>query len=106
MRYERSDHSASSSRSPVRMRRALSTVVMKILPSPMRPVWAAWAIAAAWLVFGGLFLWVGFHADDPGVPMVMLLLLAAGAVLGLLMVVMRALLRQATTLRTDLEGVI
>jgi hypothetical protein len=29
-----------------------------------------------------------------------------GAVFGLLLVVMRALLRRATTLRTDLEGVI
>ena len=64
------------------------------------------AIAVAWLAFLGIFLWVGFHADDPGVPLVLFLLLVAGAVLGLLMVVMRALLRQATTLRTDLEGVI
>jgi hypothetical protein len=30
----------------------------------------------------------------------------AGAVVGLLVVVMRALLRQATTLRTDMEAVI
>jgi hypothetical protein len=64
------------------------------------------AIAAAWLVFFGLFVWVGFHADDPGVPLLMFLLLVSGAVLGLLMVVMRALLRQATTLRTDMEAVI
>lgn len=64
------------------------------------------AIAAAWLVFCGIFLWVGFQADDPGVPMLLFLLLVGGAVLGLLMVVMRALLRQATTLRTDMEGVI
>ena len=34
------------------------------------------------------------------------LLLLVGAVVGLLMVVMRALLRQATTLRTDMEAVI
>ena len=34
------------------------------------------------------------------------LVLLGGAVLGLLMVVMRALLRQATTLRTDMEAVI
>ena len=37
---------------------------------------------------------------------VLLLLLVVGAVLGLLMVVMRALLRQATTLRTEMEAVI
>ena len=64
------------------------------------------AIGAAWGVFAGLFLWVGFQADDPGVPLVMFLMLVAVAVLGLLMVVMRALLRQATSLRTDLEAVI
>ena len=64
------------------------------------------AIAAGWLVLLGIFLWVGFQADDPGAPMLLFLLLVSGAVLGLLMVVMRALLRQATTLRTDMEGVI
>nr|WP_262925627.1 DUF2975 domain-containing protein [Kocuria atrinae] len=36
----------------------------------------------------------------------MFLVLTSVTVLGLLMVVMRALLRQATTLRTDLEAVI
>jgi DUF2975 family protein len=64
------------------------------------------ALAAAWLVLLAIFLWVGFQADDPGVPMLLFLLLVAGAVLGLLMVVMRALLRQATTLRTDMDAVI
>ena len=64
------------------------------------------AIAAAWLVLLAIFLWVGFQADDPGVPMLLFLLLVAGAVLGLLMIVMRALLRQATTLRTDMDAVI
>jgi Protein of unknown function (DUF2975) len=64
------------------------------------------AIAAAWLVVLAIFLWVGFHADDPGAPMLLLLILVSGTVLGLLMVVMRALLRQATTLRTDMDAVI
>ncbi len=64
------------------------------------------AVGAAWLVFFGLFLWVGFHADDPGAPMLMFLILVGGAVFGLLLVVMRALLRQATTLRTDMDAVI
>jgi hypothetical protein len=64
------------------------------------------AMAAAWLVFLGIFLWVGFQADDPGVPLLLFLLLVGGAVLGLLMLVMRALLRQATTLRTDMDAVI
>lgn len=64
------------------------------------------AIAAGWTVLVGVFLFVGFNADDPGLPLVMFLLVVGGAVLGLLMVVMRALLRRATTLRTDLEEVI
>jgi hypothetical protein len=64
------------------------------------------AIAAAWLVLVGVLLYVGFNADDPGLPLLLFLLTTGVTVLGLLMIVMRALLRQATTLRTDLEGVI
>ena len=64
------------------------------------------AIGAAWVVLVGVFLLVGFNADDPGPVMLLLLLLVGVTVVGLLMVVMRALLRQATTLRTDLDGVI
>ena len=65
-----------------------------------------WAVAAAWVVLLGVFLYVGFRADDPGLPLLLFLMLIGVAVLGLLMVVMRALLRQATTLRTDMEAVI
>ncbi|MEU4644921.1 DUF2975 domain-containing protein [Micromonospora sp. NPDC023814] len=65
-----------------------------------------WAIAAAWVVLLGVFLYVGFRATDPGLPLLLFLMLVGVAVLGLLMVVMRALLRQATTLRTDMEAVI
>ncbi|MEP7764255.1 DUF2975 domain-containing protein [Sanguibacter sp. 25GB23B1] len=65
-----------------------------------------WAIVAAWVVLLGVWLYVGFRADDPGLPMLLTLVLIAGAVLGLLVVVMRTLLRQATTLRTDMEAVI
>ncbi|GAA3776144.1 DUF2975 domain-containing protein [Micromonospora maritima] len=65
-----------------------------------------WAITAAWVVLVGVFLYVGFHADDPGLPLLLFLLTTGVSVLGLLMVVMRALLRQATTLRTDMEAVI
>jgi len=64
------------------------------------------AIATAWVLLLGVSLYAVADADDPGMPMLLFLLLVAGAVLGLLMVVMRALLRQATTLRTDLEAVI
>lgn len=65
-----------------------------------------WAIGAAWAVLLGVFLYVGFNADDPGLPLLLFLMLTGVTVLGLLMVVMRALLRQATTLRSDMEAVI
>ncbi|MCE3552427.1 DUF2975 domain-containing protein [Pseudonocardia sp. RS11V-5] len=65
-----------------------------------------WAVVAAWVALVGVFLWVGVGADDPGLPMLLFLLVVGVAVVGLLMVVMRALLRQATTLRTDMEAVI
>lgn len=65
-----------------------------------------YAIAAAWLVLVGLLLAVGFTADDPGGPVLFFLVTTGVTVVGLLMLVMRALLRQATTLRTDLEAVI
>jgi hypothetical protein len=65
-----------------------------------------WAIAAAWVVLVGVFVYVGFNADDPGLPLLLFLMLIGVTVLGLLMVVMRALLRKATTLRIDMEAVI
>ncbi|MEN3609513.1 DUF2975 domain-containing protein [Plantactinospora sp. ZYX-F-223] len=65
-----------------------------------------WAIAAGWVVLVGVLLYVGFNSDDPGLPLLLFLMSIGVAVLGLLMVVMRALLRQATTLRTDMEAVI
>ena len=64
------------------------------------------AIVAAWVVLVGVFLYVGFNADDPGLPLLLFLMLTGVTLLGLLMVVMRALLRQASTLRTDMEAVI
>jgi hypothetical protein len=42
----------------------------------------------------------------PGLPLLLLMMSVGVAVAGLLMAVMRALLRQATTLRTDMEAVI
>lgn len=64
------------------------------------------AVAAGWVSLVAVFLYIGFTWDDPGLPLLLFLLVVTGAVLGLLMVVLRALLRQATALRTDLEGVI
>jgi hypothetical protein len=65
-----------------------------------------WAIFAAWVVLLGVFLYVGISASDPGLPLLLFLMLTGVTVLGLLMVVMRALLRHATTLRNDMESVI
>ena len=61
----------------------------------------AWALLLATTVFLSLVLF-----DDPGTPMLMLGMVLAGGTVVLLMFVMRALLRQATTLRTEMDGVI
>jgi DUF2975 family protein len=65
-----------------------------------------WAVAAAWAVLVGVLLYVGLHAHDPGLPLLLFLMTVGVTVLTLLLLVMRALLRQATILRTDLEAVI
>ena len=64
------------------------------------------AVGAGWAVLAGVFCWVGFNADDPGLPLLLFLLVLTGAVAGLVLLVLRALLEQATTLRTDAESVI
>ena len=70
-----------------------------------------WAVAVGWLMLLATFVCSYYFivdevSDDAVLPALLLLLLLVGAVLGLLMVVMRALLRQATNLRTDMEAVI
>jgi hypothetical protein len=60
------------------------------------------AVAVIWILLAAGFAYVGSHADDPGLPMVLVLLLLVASVIGLLMPVMRNLLGQATRLRTDL----
>lgn len=69
------------------------------------------AVVAGWLMLFATFVCSYYFiidevSDDAVLPALLLLLLLVGAVLGLLMVVMRALLRQATALRTDMEAVI
>jgi hypothetical protein len=67
------------------------------------------AIVVAWVLLLCAFVPVFTIADlddAPGLAAAHLLLLLVGAGVGLLMVVMRALLRQATTLRADMEAVI
>ncbi|MFC0681166.1 DUF2975 domain-containing protein [Lysobacter korlensis] len=71
-----------------------------------------WSFVAAWVFFAGLavyltaYLYLTPELRDPGLPLLLFGLTLAGAVVVLLMLVMRALLRQATTLRTDMEEVI
>lgn len=65
-----------------------------------------YAVAGAELLLLGLLVLVGSTADDPGFLLLVLLVSAGVAVFGLVVVVMRSLLKQATVLRTDLDGVI
>ncbi len=65
-----------------------------------------WSIVAGWVVLAAVLLYVGLNAHDPGLPLLLFLALIGVAVLGLLMIVLRTLLRQATTLRSDMEQVI
>ncbi|WP_089949360.1 DUF2975 domain-containing protein [Lentzea xinjiangensis] len=65
-----------------------------------------WAIAAAWVVLVGVFVWIGVNADDPGVLVLFFLFTTGVSVVGLVLVVMRALLKRATELRSDMESVI
>ncbi len=57
-------------------------------------------------MFAGLSAWLVLaYADDPGTAMLLFaLVIVGGAVVTLLMVVMRALLHRATRLNTELEG--
>ncbi len=64
------------------------------------------ALGIGWLAWAGLSLAIVLDADDPGMPLMLAIMLLAGAVFILILLVLRALLRKATTLHTDLEGVI
>ena len=71
-----------------------------------------WAITAGWLLLlaasGALVVTIYFTPElrDPGLPMVLFGMVLVGGVVVLLMVVLRALLRQAATLQTDMDAVI
>ncbi len=71
-----------------------------------------WAITVAWLLLAAaaaalvLTIYVTPELRDPGLPMALMGTVLVGAVVVLLMVVLRALLRQAVGLRTDLDAVI
>jgi hypothetical protein len=64
------------------------------------------AMGAGWLRLAGWSLYAVSRADDPGDAMALFAVVLATAVVVLLMAVMRELLRQATGLRSDLDGVI
>ena len=72
----------------------------------------AWALAAAWTVwFAACGFVVGYvfvtpELRDPGVPIALTGTVLIGAVVVLLVVVLRALLRQAAALRSEMEEVI
>jgi hypothetical protein len=71
-----------------------------------------WAVTAAWaLLLGGavalaVTIYLTPELRDPGLPILLGGMVLVGGVLVLLMVVMRALLRQAASLRTDMDAVI
>jgi hypothetical protein len=85
--------------------RIFSESALRWVDGIVRAVVAGWLMLAATFVCSYYFI-VDEVSDDAALPALLLLLLLVGAVMGLLMVVMRALLRQATALRTDLEAVI
>ncbi len=64
------------------------------------------AFTVGWLLAAGGALWAVWGADDPGTPILLFTLLSFGAVFGLVIVVMRELLRRAATLQTELASVI
>lgn len=65
------------------------------------------AMVVAWALLAGVTLWLSLTVfDDPGTPMLLLGMVLAGGTVVLLMVVMKALLRQATLLRSELDEVI
>jgi hypothetical protein len=65
-----------------------------------------WTMLVAWVLLLGAFGYVTAVVSGPGLPVLLFGMVLAGGVLMLLMVVMRALLRQATILRSDMDAVI
>ena len=69
-------------------------------------VFGAWAFFAAGAGALVLTLYLTPELRDPGLPILLGGTTLVGLVVVLLVVVLRALLRQAAQLRTDMEGVI
>jgi Protein of unknown function (DUF2975) len=64
------------------------------------------ALGTAWVLAAAGSLWAVWGADDPGTPLLLFVVLLVAAAFSLVVVVMRELLRQATSLRTELADVI
>lgn len=65
-----------------------------------------WAMTVAWSLLFVVFIYFTVKISGPGLPVLLFGMVLAGGVLVLLMIVMRALLRQATALRAEMEAVI
>jgi len=95
--------------------RLLSLVRSDLIFSERAFAWVdtiAWALAAGWAVLAAAsaylvtVIYVTPALRDPGVPILLFGVTLVGAVVVLVVVVLRALLRQAAGLRADLAGVI
>jgi len=64
------------------------------------------AIVVAEASMAGLLVYLYLTWDDPGMGVLVMLGLLSGGAFGLLLLVLRTLLQQATELRTDLDAVI
>jgi hypothetical protein len=64
------------------------------------------ALGTGWVLAAAGSLWAVWGADDPGTPLLLFVILLVGAAFALVVVVLRELLRQATTLRSELAAVI
>ena len=64
------------------------------------------SLATGWVLFVAMATYLAYLASDPGPGILVLGFSLAGAVFLLLVVVLRALLRQATTLQADMAAVI
>lgn len=88
--------------------RLLTLVRTDRIFTPAADPWATGIIGAvttAWCLLAGAFVLAGATADDPGGPVVLLLVLLVTSVVGLLMPVLRGLLRQATQMRARLDTI-
>ena len=72
----------------------------------VRTVFTGWLVFAAFSAYVVSVIYLTPEIRDPGTPMLLFGILLVGAVLVMLIVVMRTLQRQATTLRNDLDEVI